>query len=443
MRVSPDGGAARACAKTMRIAEHRIVDPERNAAFVVPALVVSLFVFAYSVRFGQVSILAFYACWIPPFLVAPHLLLLRPLPVLLLLSVPFVFTLSTLWSDTPGTTLRSGLQYGTTIFCAVVAARITSMRSLALGGTLGSLVVLLYSVANGGYSYDIIDGTYAFNGAFASKNQLGFFATLALIFAFTLVWYRRRDRLLVPLAMAVAALAVVMLWMSDSATSLLATGAAFAAIAVVRLLLALAPRLRLAAVLLVLSATVAFTIAAWRLGAFDAVLAAFGKDTSLTGRTYLWSQAIEIGGEHPVFGLGYEAFWTHGRDAAERLWEEFYITARTGFHFHNLLMETYVGMGLLGVSMVGTVCLLLFAMPIRAVLGRGEAGAVMACTGFCILFLVRTMVEVDFIMPYTAGSFLVAFVLLHLADQGLGAPRAVRAPRHTPSASGWTAEALA
>lgn len=410
----------------MRIAERDIVDPERNGVFVVPAIVVSLLVFAYSVRFGQVSILAFYAFWIPPFLVAPRILLLRPLPVLLLMSLPFVFTLSTLWSDTPSMTLRSGIQYGTTIFCAVVAARITSMRSLALGGTIGSLLVLLYSVANGSYSYDIIDGTYAFNGAFDSKNQLGFFATLALVFSFALVWFRRRNTLLVGLSVCVAALALVMLWISDSATSLLATGAAFLTMVVVRLLLALAPRLKLAAVLLVLSATVAMIIAAWRLGAFDAVLAAFGKDSSLTGRTYLWSQAIEIGSEHPLFGLGYEAFWVHGREAAERLWQEFYITARTGFHFHNLLMETYVGMGLLGVAMVGTVCLLLFVMPIRAVVGRGEPGAVMTCTGFCVLFLVRTMVEVDFIMPYTAGSFLVAFVLLYLADQPLGARRPAR-----------------
>ena len=79
-------------------------------------------------------------------------------------------------------------------------------------------------------------------------------------------------------------------------------------------------------------------------------------------------------------------------------------------------METYVGMGVLGLVLVGAVCLLLLALPMLALLGPSATGSVMVCAGLSILFLLRASAEVDFITPYTAGSFLVAFVLLYLSD---------------------------
>lgn len=400
----------------MQIPRHLIFDTEQNTIYVVPAIALSLFVFAYSIRFGQISILAFYACWLPPFLVTPRLLLERPLPVFLLLLLPTYAAASTLWSDVPTVTLRAAIQYGTTVFCGLVAARMTSVPNLALGGTIGGLLVLLYSAASGNYSYDAVDGSYAFSGAFGSKNQLGYFATLALIFGAALLVVFRSRRWVWPLAAATAALAAAMLWISDSATSLISAALALLTIALARALVSLAPVLRRAAIAVLLSASVAAALAAARLGAFNAVLAAFGKDTTLTGRTYLWSQGLEIGSGNPAVGLGYNAFWTHGRPAAEHLWEAFYITSRTGFHFHNTLIEAYVGLGLVGVALVATLSLSLFLMPLRAVLPRTASGSTLICAGLSLLFLVRSAVEVDFLTPYTAGSFLVPFVLLRMAD---------------------------
>ncbi|WP_300060380.1 O-antigen ligase [uncultured Roseobacter sp.] len=427
----------------MIIRQARIVDPEQNTAFAVPAIVLSVIVFAYSVNFGPLSVLAFYACWLAPFVMAPRILLGRPGSALLLLTVPFFFALSVLWSDAPGTTLRGAIQYGITFFAGLVAARIISAGNLALGGTIGGLLVLAYSAVSGGYSYDYIDGDFAFNGAFSSKNQLGYFATLAILFSAALVCMFRSRRAVQALAVLTAGVGIVMLWMSDSATSLLSAFAAFAAIAFMGVVLTLAPWLRRAVVFLVLTGSVAIAFASLRLGAFDALLAAFGRDSSLTGRTYLWSQAIEFGAEKPVLGIGYNAFWTHGRPAAEMLWEEFYITARTGFHFHNLLIETYVGTGLVGLALVATLCLLLFVLPLGAALGQGGVGSLMLMSGLSVLFLVRSVAEVDFITPHTVGTFLVAFVLLRLFDHNRQVrhaahqARPMRQPRH-PSLGGWS-----
>ncbi|WP_124113344.1 O-antigen ligase family protein [Palleronia sp. THAF1] len=393
-----------------------MTDPDGNAIYAIAAVALSLYVFAYSVRLGQISILAFYAVWFLPVALAPRILLRNPAPILVLSLLPVAFLLSTAWSDVPSVTLRSAIQYATTIFCGIVAARMVSVPNLALGGTLGGLAVLVYSAMNGSYSYDYVDGSYAFQGAFASKNQLGYFATLTMIFALGLLAIYRTHFVLWPLAVGAMGMAVWLLLKSDSATSLLSAGAAFAAIFMVRGLFALERGLRFSAICLLLSATAGAALAAFRAGVFDAVLAAFGKDSTLTGRTYLWNQAIEIGARNPTFGLGYNAFWTHGRPEAEQLWEEFFITGRTGFHFHNLLIESYVALGILGLILVGGICVLLVAMPITAILQRRGTGSVMICSGLSLLFLVRSGAEVDFITAYTAGSFLVSFVIVHLFD---------------------------
>ena len=49
----------------MRIAKASLVTPGDNQLYGMAAVALSLFVFAYSARFGQVSILAYYGLWLP------------------------------------------------------------------------------------------------------------------------------------------------------------------------------------------------------------------------------------------------------------------------------------------------------------------------------------------------------------------------------------------
>ncbi|KIC48258.1 O-antigen ligase [Tateyamaria sp. ANG-S1] len=401
----------------MVISQSRLIDPAENTLFAVPAVVLSMLVFAYSVNFGAISVLAFYACWALPFAIAPRSLLAQPGTAVLLLIVPIFFGLSTFWSDAPGATLRGAIQYTITFGAGLIAARIVSMGNLALGSTIGGLLILIYSVLEGGYSYDYIDGDFAFRGAFSSKNQLGYFATLTILFSLSLVSIFQSLRTVRFVALVTAALGFVMLWVSDSATSLLSAMAAFAAIAMIGGVLLLPPKLRRAAVFIIVIGALGIAIAGLLLGGFNAVLSAFGRDTSLTGRTYLWNQAFEIGGQQPLLGLGYNAFWTHGRLEAEMLWQEFYITARTGFHFHNALIETYVGVGLVGLALVGAMCVLLFVLPLRAALRPENTASLLLVFGLSVLFLVRSVAEVDFVTPHTVGTFLVSFILMRLLDR--------------------------
>jgi hypothetical protein len=53
-------------------------------------------------------------------------------------------------------------------------------------------------------------------------------------------------------------------------------------------------------------------LAALNFGAADMVLGAFGKDSTLTGRTYLWQQGIDAAANTPLLGVGYAAYWVQG-----------------------------------------------------------------------------------------------------------------------------------
>ncbi len=400
----------------MKISAGLVTDPARNGLYASAAIALSLMVFAYSTLFGSVSILCFYAIWLPALLLPTPALFRAPLNLLPFLLLPALAATSALWSDLPAVTLRAAIQWGSTIVLGLLAARVTSIAALARGLLLGGLVVIIYSVLNGDYAYDVVDGTYAFAGAFSSKNQLGLFASITMIAAaFPLTNPRREGPVWVAAALGIGAFAAATLWRTESATSVITVILAFAVILVALGVLHLPRLLRVMAVALGGVLVVLGLVAALNFGALDVIFSVFGKDATLTGRTYLWSRGLEFAESHQTLGLGYYAFWIPGRAQAEELWTEFHIAAQTGFHFHNTLIEGYVGLGLVGVALLGLWTLMLLVLPLMSMLqARTRAAAILA--GLSLLFLVRSFVEIDFFTPYTAGSFLVPSILLRMLD---------------------------
>ena len=97
------------------------------------------------------------------------------------------------------------------VICALIAARTVNTRTLTLGAMLGICVVLMFSFAFGQYSYDPLDGNYSFVGAFSSKNQIGLFSSLGILFAFAALVILRERGLWRMLALACAVLSAVAL----------------------------------------------------------------------------------------------------------------------------------------------------------------------------------------------------------------------------------------
>ncbi len=399
----------------MRIAKSALIDPGRNDAYGIMAVALSFFVFAYSTLFGPISILAYYCAWFLLVVVDYRRALGDYLRYIWLFSFALFCFLSAFWSPAFGTSLRTAIQYLTHIVCALIAMRAVSALTLTRGAVAGIAIVLVYSLLFGRYVYDAIDGTYSFVGAFASKNQLGFYASLGVFFAYVTVLLFRASGAWVIGAGLVGLLSGYSLLASQSATSVITTVAVIALCMSLQVLMAVRPSIRRIAFAACLVAVASVAIAALQFGAFDAILGVFGKDSTLTGRTYLWQQGIAAASEHPLFGIGYQGYWVQGFSEAERLWQEFFIASRSGFHFHNTYIEAVVETGVVGTFLMCAILLTSLIGHLRRFLTRGRSPQALFFFGLASLLFVRSFVEIDIMNPYQVGSFLFYFTAGRLA----------------------------
>lgn len=152
-------------------------------------------------------------------------------------------------------------------------------------------------MAFGEYHYDPIDGEYSFVGAFASKNQLGFFSSLGIYFAFACVFILRERGFWCLFGLLNAGLCLYALIASQSATSIIAVAATLAVMVVLGVMFLFAQRTRKALLLAALLLGLGLAVVGLNLGGLDVLLGAFGKDATLTGRTYLWAEGFAAAGQ--------------------------------------------------------------------------------------------------------------------------------------------------
>lgn len=400
----------------MRIAKTRLIGPVGNEAYATVAVALSFFVFAYSFRFGQVSILAYYALWLPLIAVDYRRVLGNYARYLWIFAFALFACLSVFWSQVPGATARAGVQYLSHVVCALIAMRVVDTRSLVRGGLAGTGLVLVYSLAFGVYHLDPLDGTYSFVGAFASKNQLGFYASLAVLLAFAALFLGGERGLWRLGSVGCIVLALYCLKASQSATSVLTTVAVAGLCLALRALELLAPAHRKMLFLVFAVFAILVIVAGAYGGGYEMILGAFGKDATLTGRTYLWQQGMEAAAKAPLVGIGYQAFWVQGLAEAERLWAAFFIATRTGFHFHNTFIAATVETGLIGCLLLSMVLAATLAGHLYRLLSVARDREALVLFTIAALLLVRAFVEIDILNPYHAGSFLLYFAAGKLTD---------------------------
>ncbi|MDX3927036.1 MAG: O-antigen ligase [Shinella sp.] len=393
----------------MRIAKASLIQPGENQLYGIAAVALSLFVFAYSTRFGQVSVLVYYALWLPLVLVDYRRVLGNYAKYIWILGFTVFACLTVFWSAAPSLTARTGIQYLSHVICALIAMRTIDIRTLTRGAAVGIGLVLVYSLLFGIYLFDPLDGSFSFVGAFSSKNQLGFYASLGIYFVFAAVFLLREKGLWLGSYAVVGLIACYSLAASQSATSVLTTGAVIGLSLGMRVMGMLSPRHRKG----ILAAGIVFAImgaAAFIYGGgFELVLGAFGKDATLTGRTYLWQQGMEAAGDTPIFGVGYQAYWVKGFSEAERLWDEFFIESRSGFHFHNTFIESMVETGLIGLLLLCLVLCTTLIGHFKRLLAYEQNPESSLLFGIAALLVVRAFVEIDVMTPYHVGSFLLYF----------------------------------
>jgi O-antigen ligase len=78
----------------------------------------------------------------------------------------------------------------------------------------------------------------------------------------------------------------------------------------------------------------------------EIIIPALGRDMTLTGRTELWSDVLDMD-TNPLIGTGYESFWLG--DRLEKIWETNWWQPNQA---HNGYLETYLNLGWIGLLLL-------------------------------------------------------------------------------------------
>ena len=259
---------------------------------------------------------------------------------------PMLALASVAWSYAPGSSLQGGMQLLMTTIIAVFIGSRFALRDIVIALTVilsGAALVSLALLFTG--SPDMFAVSGGFEGVFSHKNTLGQRMNVLIATAFVLL-LAARWRLRLPL-LVMLGIAAYLLILSKSATSQILgilTPAALLTLAFLRLDAQKAALGALAGLAMAAACVMALFVASGDPVSY--VLDSFGKDSTLTGRTWLWARGIEQIGDHPLIGGGYQAFWVNER-SSEVLWIR-HITLESVNGFHNVGIEVWNDLGVPG-----------------------------------------------------------------------------------------------
>lgn len=269
-------------------------------------------------------------------------------------------------------------------------------------------------------------------GVFDSKNQQGISMAVLFIAAANMALDRGCVYWSRLIAIALIGIAGVVVMRSDSATAVLVAGGATAVAFAGAVFLREASIFRLDRLGLLFLAIAAVAAMGAVLvntvegNLFEALLRAFNKDTTLTGRTALWDYAEREIEERPLLGVGAGGFWrAYESPLVRRILEEAYKSVHDIFNFHNSYYEIAVHQGLIGLGL--TIIAMIWAVT-RLI------GGVLLYGGMPFVFLgsiataviVRTPTEADFYKPFTLYHMLLWIAALCVVREGLNRARASR-----------------
>jgi O-antigen ligase len=267
---------------------------------------------------------------------------------------------SVLWSDYPVITIKRLVKdLGSVIMILVLlternrvqAVRAAFARCAYLGIPLSVVLIKYYSHLGRMYAgYNKSELMYV--GVAYHKNTLG---TLALVSALFLLWdlldaRGRCGTATTASRLLVLAMCWYLLWIADSATSLVCATLGSSLLVALRLpaFKQLTPHLEaygIAAALLVFLADSVFNLK-------ELIVLSLGRDMTFTTRTDIWPIVLAFA-ENPLVGAGFNTFW-----AGERLEQLHRYDVIGGIiQAHNGYLETYLNGGWVGIGLLATLLL--------------------------------------------------------------------------------------
>ncbi len=309
-----------------------------------------------------------------------------------LVLVPLLAVVSLLWSVSPVDTITGAarLALAVGLVCAVrvlAGARTWQHLGIAIAVLCGASCV--FPVLDPGALDPFADGV---RGVFPQKNTLGGVAAVGLLIGL-LAPSSTMHRVV---RVGVAVVSGAALALSQSATAVLGVAAALALVAVMH-----GYRARAAyfwAFVTIAPYAVVLTVAAsyWR-----EVLGWFGKDSTLTGRLSIWSDAIAAIGERPVTGYGYAAYWPW-KFAEEGAGPALVAITNP----HNLLLHFMLAFGVLGLVLPVAVLVAAVRPP-----GSAPDPGRWLTIGLIAFVALQGITEASALEPRTIGLFVVVVAL--------------------------------
>lgn len=237
------------------------------------------------------------------------------------LLIPAWAMLSLVWAAEPFTVFKQSFGIAGVSLLALGFALhgwhpdrfVTVLRPLITIALVLSLLVGLLIPEIGVHQEQQFELQGSWRGITYQKNGLGQLAATGIILWFH-AWASRTAS--TPLAAAGLLISLLMMLLSRSSTSLL-----LSIICCGIILLQLRPPLRMgsqgsvvavAGWLMVLAPIFIYLITFGSLGGegvAETFASLFGKDATLSGRTYIWAEVIHNIGLHPWLGVGYNSFW--------------------------------------------------------------------------------------------------------------------------------------
>ncbi|WP_172122483.1 O-antigen ligase family protein [Devosia sp. 919] len=338
----------------------------------------------------------------------------------LILLLPLYCLASTLWSEAPPDSFRGAIQLWLTVIIAITIAVRVPPRSALRAIFVVMFLTMIASVLFGRVRADI----GAWVGIFGSKNAFAAAVSVFLLASLATLGDRAGSALERWSGLAGLLLALPLIGLAQSAGAIIVVVPGAALIMIVQLMRWFAPthRVVLAAALLMLAAAMSLLIAAYWSEIMQLVLESSGKDVTLTGRTELWTVALDFISQRPWFGMGFRAFWLHGFAPAEALWAQFGIGSRSGFNFHNTYLSNAVEIGIVGVALQVMLLATAFILTLRWSL-RAPSAANAFFAGYLTMILCTSMVEVQVFYQFSFQTVVVLLALVYAIRAASQIPR--------------------
>jgi O-antigen ligase len=287
------------------------------------------------------------------------------------------------WSEYPEVSLRRLVKaIGNVIMVLVVLSEPKPYEAIGLvlrrlGFVLLPLSVLLikyYPAMGRGYHPGSWETMYT--GVSTQKNGLGQLCLLAGLYMCWAIIFQvvhggvKSDRVRIVVYLSFLGMSAWLLYMADSATSIVCLSLAIGALCVARLPAVSRRPHRImtcgaAAAALVMIGSYVFDVYGFAVGVV-------GRDTTLTTRVPMWQGLADMAGD-PIVGFGYESFWLG--DRLRSLWDEYGRLNQA----HNGYLEVYLNLGLVGLALLGMAVVVGFRRISRALWTDYSAAVLRLC----------------------------------------------------------------